>query len=266
MTAHTRCAVPEGDGSSQSMTSAPTRPTTPSCHRAGAAQGGRAGSGRVRPRRSPRRRSPPARRVWNRSPPRTAVPDATPIVAVRHSTVRSRSRGCLLAELIDSLYRRPTEEPAQAEECIRHPLMRGWQVIEEVSVGAEDYILLRRMQPTKVAGTGLDSLTPREREALHHASAGASNKEIAHQMEVSAPRSACCSGEPLVSSPRSIAKTCYGVSLIADRASSSRARTDRATTDRASRMVFTQRGINANSLRVAPSLGVHGTSRERRQT
>ncbi len=64
--------------------------------------------------------------------------------------------------------------------------MRSWQVVEEVSVGTDDYILLRRIQPSKVAGAGLDSLTPREREALHHASGGASNKEIAHRMEVSA--------------------------------------------------------------------------------
>ena len=101
------------------------------------------------------------------------------------SIVRSKSRGRLLAEIIDSLYR-SSEGPGPTEECIRHPLMRGWQVLEEVSVGAENYILLRRVQPSKVAGVGSSSLTAREREALHHASFGASNKEIAHQMGVSA--------------------------------------------------------------------------------
>jgi DNA-binding NarL/FixJ family response regulator len=83
------------------------------------------------------------------------------------SIVRPRSRRRLLAELIDTF-------------------MKGWQVIEEVSVGTDDYILLRRIQPSKVTAAGLDSLTRREREALHHASGGASNKEIAHLMQVSA--------------------------------------------------------------------------------
>jgi DNA-binding CsgD family transcriptional regulator len=100
--------------------------------------------------------------------------------------VPPRSRGCLLAELIDTFYRQPTEAAEAGEDCIRHPLMRGWRVVEEVSVGTDDYMLLRRIQPSKVTGAGLDSLTPREREALHHASLGPSNKEIAHRMKVSA--------------------------------------------------------------------------------
>ncbi len=102
------------------------------------------------------------------------------------SIVRPRSRHRLLAELIDTFYRQPTEEAEPAAERIRHPLMKGWQVIEEVSVGTDDYILLRRIQPSKVTAAGLASLTRREREALHHASGGASNKEIAHLMKVSA--------------------------------------------------------------------------------
>ena len=60
--------------------------------------------------------------------------------------------------------------------------LQDWQVVEKVSVGSTDYVLLRR---TKGPQTGVESLTPRERDAVRHACTGASNKDIAWAMGIS---------------------------------------------------------------------------------
>lgn len=60
--------------------------------------------------------------------------------------------------------------------------LQDWRVVEKISVGSTDYVLLRRVEAPK---NGVDSLTARERDALRHASTGASNKEIAHEMGIS---------------------------------------------------------------------------------
>jgi DNA-binding CsgD family transcriptional regulator len=60
--------------------------------------------------------------------------------------------------------------------------LQDWQVVEKVSVGSTDYVLLRR---TKGPKTGVESLTPRERDAVRHACTGASNKDIAWAMGIS---------------------------------------------------------------------------------
>ena len=60
--------------------------------------------------------------------------------------------------------------------------LQDWHVVEKVSVGSTDYVLLRR---TKGPKTGVESLTPRERDAVRHACTGASNKDIAWAMGIS---------------------------------------------------------------------------------
>jgi DNA-binding CsgD family transcriptional regulator len=66
---------------------------------------------------------------------------------------------------------------------LRHLRLKGWRVVDEVSVGSEQYLLLRSTVRPK---TGLLSLTEREREAVQLACDGATNKEIAYSMNVSA--------------------------------------------------------------------------------
>jgi DNA-binding CsgD family transcriptional regulator len=60
--------------------------------------------------------------------------------------------------------------------------LQDWQVVEKVSVGSTDYVLLRRTRGPK---SGIESLTPRERDAVRHACTGASNKDIAWAMGIS---------------------------------------------------------------------------------
>lgn len=60
--------------------------------------------------------------------------------------------------------------------------LQDWQVVEKVSVGSTDYVLLRRTRGPK---SGVESLTPRERDAVRHACTGASNKDIAWAMGIS---------------------------------------------------------------------------------
>jgi DNA-binding CsgD family transcriptional regulator len=90
----------------------------------------------------------------------------------------------LLAELIATHYSDPTDELLLSGRSSLHPLMKGWLIIERLSVGADPYLLLRRIQGHRARSDAVDSLTPREREALRHARAGGSNKEIAHKMGV----------------------------------------------------------------------------------
>lgn len=60
--------------------------------------------------------------------------------------------------------------------------LQDWQVVEEVSIGSTDYVILRRTRSPK---RGIESLTPRERDAVRRACAGASNKDIAWAMGIS---------------------------------------------------------------------------------
>ena len=63
-----------------------------------------------------------------------------------------------------------------------HIRLQDWEVIDEVSVGSTDYVILRRTRGTK---SGVESLTPRERDAVRLACTGASNKHIAWAMGIS---------------------------------------------------------------------------------
>ena len=61
--------------------------------------------------------------------------------------------------------------------------VKGWHVVDEFSVDSELFLLLRRATRPK---TGPLSLTERERQAVQLACGGASNKEIAYTMNISA--------------------------------------------------------------------------------
>lgn len=58
---------------------------------------------------------------------------------------------------------------------------KQWRVVARATIDSEDYVLLRRLV---AAGSGLDMLTAREREAIRHANGGITNKEIAHRMGI----------------------------------------------------------------------------------
>jgi DNA-binding CsgD family transcriptional regulator len=95
-----------------------------------------------------------------------------------------RSPRYLLADLLAIHYGHSTDALLSSGKCVPHPLMKGWLTIEELSVGDEQYVLLRRMKGHRARRDSIDALSPREREALHHACAGASNKEIAYEMAI----------------------------------------------------------------------------------
>lgn len=59
----------------------------------------------------------------------------------------------------------------------------GWQMLDEILADDGEYLLLRRVQPPS---SGVEALTTRELDALRRAWAGASNKEIAYMMGISA--------------------------------------------------------------------------------
>jgi len=63
---------------------------------------------------------------------------------------------------------------------------RGWLTVEAVCVGSDVYCLLRRIRTRAKPSTGLSALTTREYDAVRLASHGASTKEIAHSMGISA--------------------------------------------------------------------------------
>ena len=60
--------------------------------------------------------------------------------------------------------------------------LQDWRVLEELSIGSNDYVVLRRVRGGK---HGVRSLTTREKNVVHHVCAGLSNKEIAHQLGIS---------------------------------------------------------------------------------
>jgi DNA-binding CsgD family transcriptional regulator len=90
-----------------------------------------------------------------------------------------------LAGLIQSHYGRDEQPTRAADEPLAHFDLEGWRVLEVLSVGSDEYLLLRRSQDLGDAPS-LAGLAVREREAVRRACAGASNKEIAYQMGVSA--------------------------------------------------------------------------------
>lgn len=87
-----------------------------------------------------------------------------------------------LAELIRAHYRQRSERAAGGVQRPPGLRLQDWRVVDTVSVDAVEYVLLRRVVEAKC---GLDSLTPRERDVVRHACAGASNKDIAFEMNIS---------------------------------------------------------------------------------
>jgi DNA-binding CsgD family transcriptional regulator len=85
-----------------------------------------------------------------------------------------------LADLIESHYGRPSDDRNGTRPRIR---LRDWKLLEEISVGSGHYLLLCRVRHPQ---NGLESLSARERDAVRLASAGASNKEIAHHLGIHA--------------------------------------------------------------------------------
>jgi DNA-binding CsgD family transcriptional regulator len=88
----------------------------------------------------------------------------------------------VLEDLIESLYGPPIDRAHPSDAPLPRLRLKDWRVIEELSVGPDDYVLLRRV---KVDNAGVDSLTARERDAVRYACTGASNKEIAYRMGIS---------------------------------------------------------------------------------
>jgi DNA-binding CsgD family transcriptional regulator len=93
-----------------------------------------------------------------------------------------RSRFDLVELLVAHFGERVDIARTPVDDLPRLPL-KGWRVVDEVAVESELYLLLRSTTRPK---TGVLSLTEREREAVRLACGGASNKEIAYLMNVSA--------------------------------------------------------------------------------
>lgn len=91
--------------------------------------------------------------------------------------------GFTLAGLLESHVEGRVEIACTSDDSLPDVRLKGWRVLEEVSVGPDVYLLLRRIR--KRAGSA-GFLTSREYDAALFASSGASNKEIAHQMGISA--------------------------------------------------------------------------------
>ena len=92
----------------------------------------------------------------------------------------------LLRSLIEAHYEAAgsAEQADPADPAVVRPsTLRGCGVLEQISLASGDYLLVRR---PPAARTGWDALTPREREAVRWVCTGASNKEIAHEMGISA--------------------------------------------------------------------------------
>src|SRR5262245_6372668 len=84
----------------------------------------------------------------------------------------------LLVELITSLYERPNPVAPSHVAHTPHPLLKGWLIIQEMSIGSSKYVLLRSGNDRHLRQVGWQSLTEREHEALHLACSGATNKLI----------------------------------------------------------------------------------------
>jgi DNA-binding CsgD family transcriptional regulator len=90
-----------------------------------------------------------------------------------------------LADLLEAHYGEPIEEPTPPGLHEARPPFRlgDWQLLDEISVGSREYLLLRRVSSSS---NEFDSLTVRELEAVRRASSGASNREVARLMGISA--------------------------------------------------------------------------------
>jgi DNA-binding CsgD family transcriptional regulator len=75
-----------------------------------------------------------------------------------------------------------TRKQADDDPAAPHIRLQDWEVIDQVSIGSTDYVILRR---TKGPKSGVQALTPRERDAVRLACTGASNKHIAWEMGIS---------------------------------------------------------------------------------
>ncbi len=78
--------------------------------------------------------------------------------------------------------RKEDEEGSAAQPGPPRLRLQDWRVVEAMTVGTTDYVLLCRIRATT---DPFDALTARERDAVHQACSGASNKEIAHRMGIS---------------------------------------------------------------------------------
>jgi DNA-binding NarL/FixJ family response regulator len=88
-----------------------------------------------------------------------------------------------LADLPGAAPARPEDEAGSTAQAGPPRLrLQDWRVVETMSAGTTDYVLLCR---TRAPRDAFDALTARERDALDQACSGASNKEIAHRMGIS---------------------------------------------------------------------------------
>ncbi len=130
---------------------------------------------------------PSGRRAGGRGHPLCSDPAAVTPSAAVEDRIRDEMHDApeprfVLEDTIESLYGRRIGRAKPGSEPLPRLRLRDWRVIEELSVGPDDYLLLRRV---KVDGAGFESLTARERDAVRHACTGASNKEIAYRMGIS---------------------------------------------------------------------------------
>jgi DNA-binding CsgD family transcriptional regulator len=94
-----------------------------------------------------------------------------------------RRSGFDLVELLAAHFGERVDVARTPVDCLPRLPLKGWRVVDEVAVESELYLLLRSTTRPK---TGVHSLTEREREAVRLACGGATNKEIAYLMNVSA--------------------------------------------------------------------------------
>jgi DNA-binding CsgD family transcriptional regulator len=92
-----------------------------------------------------------------------------------------RSPGHILGDLIKRYYQRRIARSRNRDRSPPRLRLQDWQVVDRISVGRSDYVLLCRVRDPR---RGYASLTAREREAARLASTGASSKEIAHVMGI----------------------------------------------------------------------------------
>jgi DNA-binding CsgD family transcriptional regulator len=95
---------------------------------------------------------------------------------------KSREPDRLLADVIRIHYGTRGDRRRGHDASPPRLRLQDWQVVEELSVDRAEYVLLRRVGSAR---NGMDSLTVRERDAVRHASTGASNKDIAREMGIS---------------------------------------------------------------------------------